>query len=126
MSTHSQGPHSKSHGAPTDESAHEPARWLDDPRNVDKIVRALYIVCAVVVLLDLTYAKHGHYAFESIIGFHAVYGFLSCVGLVIAATWMRKLVMRSEDYYDDGPEEEPLGDPGDDDYVAAGGEHGHD
>ena len=68
---------------------------------VAKIVTALFVVCAVVVGLDFTYHKHGHYSFENIPGFHAAYGFISCVLLVLAATQMRRFVMRDEDYYDD-------------------------
>ena len=34
-------------------------------------------------------------------GFHAAYGFISCVLLVLAATQMRRFVKRDEDYYDD-------------------------
>jgi phosphatidylserine synthase len=71
------------------------------PKAVRKIILILYVICAVCVLLDFTYTKHGHYDFENIVGFHAVYGFVSCVLLVIAATQMRRFVKRDEDYYDD-------------------------
>ncbi len=33
-------------------------------------------------------------------GFDAIYGFVACVGLVIAAKGLRVLLMRDEDYYD--------------------------
>ena len=36
-----------------------------------EIVIALLVVCAIWVLLDFTYTKHGHYGFENIPGFHA-------------------------------------------------------
>lgn len=80
-----------------------------DLKAVAKIVTGLIVVCAVVVLLDFTYEKHGHPGFLQIgshgildiPGFHAAYGFVSCVLLVLAATQLRKLVMRGEDYYDD-------------------------
>jgi hypothetical protein len=71
------------------------------PQAVRRIVLALFAVCAICVALDFTYTKHGHYAFENIPGFHAAYGFVSCVLLVIAATFMRRFVKRDEDYYDD-------------------------
>ena len=32
--------------------------WLDDPRNVNKIVVTLYVVCAVLVAADIFYHKH--------------------------------------------------------------------
>jgi uncharacterized membrane protein YkgB len=68
---------------------------------VGKLIVALIVFCVFVVLLDFGYEKHGHYDFEKIPGFHAVFGFVSFVLLVLSATQMRKLVMRREDYYDD-------------------------
>ncbi len=91
-------------GAPNGHSglpAGEAPRWFDHKRNVAKLIYALYAVCALVVLLDLACTKHGHYGFENIIGFHAAFGFVSFVGLVISATWLRRLLMRDEDYYGD-------------------------
>ena len=71
------------------------------PRGVKRILWFLFGICSIAVLLDLTYQKHGHYSFENIFGFHALYGFVSCVLLVLAATQLRKIVKRDEDYYDD-------------------------
>jgi len=75
---------------------------LDEPRNVSRIIRALMLACAAVVLADLFYDKeHTEYAFQGWIGFDAVYGFVCCVFLVLAAKQLRRLLMRDEDYYDD-------------------------
>lgn len=74
--------------------------WLDQPRNVEKIVRVLYAICAFLVLLDLFYHKHAHFAFENWFGFYAGYGFFMCVALVLIAKWMRVFLKRNEDYYD--------------------------
>lgn len=75
-------------------------RWLDRPGSVNKIIYALCAICALSVLADLGYEKHGHWGWQGIMGFDAIYGFVSCVGLVLAAKVLRKLLMRSEDYYD--------------------------
>ena len=80
----------------------ERKRWLDEPKNVDKIVYTLYGVCALLLLVDLVpYKHHLHYGFESWIGFYGIYGFVSCVGLVLAAKVLRMILMRPEDYYDE-------------------------
>ena len=82
---------------------HEDERtyWLDDPKNVDKVVYGLYAICAIVGLLDLLrYKHHLHFGFEYWPGFFSIYGFVACVGLVLAAKQLRKVVMRDEDYYD--------------------------
>jgi len=70
-------------------------------KTVGKLITSLIAFCVFLVGLDFTYEKHGHYGFEQIPGFHAAFGFVSFVLLVLAATQMRKVVMRSEDYYDD-------------------------
>ena len=74
--------------------------WLDDKRNVDKIVYALVAVCALLFVADFFYHKHTHFGFEGWFGFFAWYGFIVCVGLVLAAKEMRKFLKRDEDYYD--------------------------
>ena len=83
-----------------DRSEEEGRWWLDDPRNVDKIVYALVGVCVLLFFLDATYVKHGHFAIEHLFGFYGVYGFVVCVGLVLVAKWMRVILMRPEDYYE--------------------------
>lgn len=75
--------------------------WLDDPRNVKKIVFAVYTVCGLLFLADAFYTKHPHFDIEGWFGFYAIYGFVSCVGLVLAARQLRKVLKRKEDYYDD-------------------------
>jgi len=73
--------------------------WLDEPRNVKKIVYALFVLCAGLIAADLFVHHHGHFAFEEWFGFFGFYGFFSCVGLVLAAKGLRVLIKRREDYY---------------------------
>lgn len=74
--------------------------WLDDKKNVKKIIYGLYAVCAFLFLLDATYEKHAHFQAEYVFGFYAIYGFIMCVALVLAAKVMRVFLMRDEEYYD--------------------------
>jgi len=75
--------------------------WLDEPRNVKKVIRGLFAVCAVVALADLLpYKEHLHFGFEYWPGFFSIFGFVACVFLVLAATQLRKILKRGEDYYD--------------------------
>lgn len=79
--------------------------FFDDPRNVQRLIRSLYVLCAVLVGLDLVIHRHLSFAAgtldqEGWFGFYGVYGFVSCVVLVLVAREMRKLLMRREDYYD--------------------------
>lgn len=68
---------------------------------VRRVVAAVYAGCAVLVLLDLFYAKDPHFPFESWFGFYAVFGFGVSFSLVLAAKQMRRVVGRPEDYFGD-------------------------
>jgi hypothetical protein len=75
--------------------------WLDSPANVDKLVRRFYVVCALLLLIDVAVPKHGPFAIEHLWGFYGIFGFVACVALVlIAKEVLRRMVMRPEDYYD--------------------------
>ena len=87
----------KPHG---DRPASGRAYWLDDKRNVDLLVRGLYIVCGVLMAVDILVPKHGPFATEHVFGFYGWFGFVACIGLVLAAKRLRKLLMRPENYYD--------------------------
>ncbi|MFC1499514.1 hypothetical protein ACFL6T_00670 [Candidatus Zixiibacteriota bacterium] len=78
----------------------ERKRWLDNPRNVWKIVYGVFILAGLMILFDLLYSKHPHFGMEGIFGFYGFYGFVACVVLVIAAKGLRVLLKRDEDYYD--------------------------
>ena len=74
--------------------------WLDARKNVDKVFYALVVLCVGSVAADFFYEKHVHYDVEYMIGVYGIYGFVACVGLVLAAKEMRKLIKRDEDYYE--------------------------
>jgi hypothetical protein len=74
--------------------------WLDEPGNVKRVIWALVAVCAGLFLADALYHKHSHFEAENFFGFYAIFGFVVCVALVLAAKVMRVILMRSEDYYD--------------------------
>lgn len=73
---------------------------LDDPKNVKRVIRALFAACGLLLAADFFIHRHVIHALEGLFGFYAFYGFVACVVLVLAAKEMRKAVMRDEDYYD--------------------------
>lgn len=73
---------------------------LDDPKVIKLILRIFYICCVLLFLADIVYHRHAVRDWEGWWGFYAIYGFVGCVLLVLIAKWMRKIVMRPEDYYD--------------------------
>lgn len=74
--------------------------WLDRPRSIDLVYRAVVAVCALLLSLDFFYVKHTELEIERHFGFYGIYGFVCCVFLVLAAKEVRKLLKRDEDYYD--------------------------
>ncbi len=80
------------------------AWWIARPENTETIWRLLVGACVVLVLADLIYHnlhhKHGHFVFESAIGFHAAYGFVAFIVVVLSGKKLRNVLMRNEDYYD--------------------------
>lgn len=75
--------------------------WLDDPRNVRTIYLGLWVVCGLLLFADAFYDKKVELVAESWFGFYGIFGFVACVGLVLAAKELRKLLKREETYYDD-------------------------
>jgi hypothetical protein len=78
----------------------EKAYWLDDPANVDRLVRGFYAVCAGLIAIDVLVPKHGPFAIEHWFGFYGWFGFIACVALVLIAKQLRRVLKRPEDYYD--------------------------
>jgi hypothetical protein len=74
--------------------------WLDDSRNIDRIFYGISWICVLLTLSDLFYHKQGHLPWEDWFGFYGLYGFISCVGLVLLAKQLRKVLGRKEGYYD--------------------------
>jgi hypothetical protein len=79
---------------------------FDDPRNIKRLIRVFFVVCAVMIALDLVVHRHlsfkdGVFPAEAWFGYYAVYGWVACVILVLVAKQMRKVLMRDEDHYDE-------------------------
>ena len=77
------------------------AHIFDNPKNVKRVVHALVAVCVITLVLDFFVSRYVDHPWEGMFGFYAVYGFVVCMFLVLAAKEMRKVVMRKEDYYDE-------------------------
>jgi len=75
---------------------------FDDPRNVRRLLRTLYGVCALLFGAEFLYHRHAQHPWDGWPGFYAVYGFVGCVLLVLIAKLLRRVLKRPEDYYDRG------------------------
>ena len=78
--------------------------WIARPENSNKIFYLLVFSCAFLVVFDLVYTgfygKEGHFRFERVVGFHAIYGFVAFVFVVLSGKQLRLYLMRAENYYD--------------------------
>ncbi len=73
---------------------------FDNPKNVQLVMRGLYVLCALLVIFDLVVHRHTLHPWEHLYAFYPIYGFVSCVLLVLLAKVMRRVLMRPDDYYD--------------------------
>lgn len=82
---------------------------FDKPENIKRLLRLLYICCAIALALDFVIHRHTVHSWETLWGFYALYGFVGCVLLVLVAKWMRTFLMRPEDYYEDNNVDQETG-----------------
>ena len=74
--------------------------WLDEPRNVRRLWRGFLVVLALTVLAELAVELHPHFEVEGLFGFHAAYGFLACLAMILVAKGLGLLLKRPDDYYE--------------------------
>jgi hypothetical protein len=80
--------------------------WFNQPANIDKLIKALYVACALAVLPEILdkifgwHMMHPHYAIEKIPGFYGIVGFVAFVVIVRGGEVLRRLIKRDEGYYD--------------------------
>lgn len=75
--------------------------WFYQPDSKNKLIIIGVIILLLVVMIELAVSLHPYFKIEQVFGFHAWYGFLACVALVIIAKLLGLLLKRKEDYYED-------------------------
>ena len=73
---------------------------FDNPENVRRLRIGFFIALVLVLFAEAFVDMHGEFEVEHFFGFYAVYGFISYVSLIFIAKFLRKILMRREDYYD--------------------------
>jgi hypothetical protein len=79
----------------------ERKRWLDEPRNLDRLFYGLVALCALLAVSDLGGGRDAFATWEGLPNFHGFFGFVAFWCIVIAGKHLRKLLWRPEDYYDE-------------------------
>jgi len=81
-------------------------RQLENPVRLARIKRWSYGGLAVVALAEIVLRRifaggESHFSFEDFPAWGSLYGFISCVAIVVGSKLIGKLwLMRREDYYD--------------------------
>ncbi len=79
----------------------EKEHFFDKPGNFKKFLGGFYISLILLIVIDFFVHKHPYFAWDGYPSFYAAFGFVACVGLVLGAKYiLRIIVKRREDYYD--------------------------
>ena len=70
------------------------------PHWVRRILGAFFVGCALLVVLDFVIHRHVEHELENIPAFYPLFGFIGISLLILLSKGLRRIVMRSEDYYD--------------------------
>lgn len=79
----------------------EPQHVFDKPKNVRRLLRTFYVLCALLLAVDFVYHRHVTHGWELLWGFYPLFGFAACVLLVLGAKQLRRILKRPENYYDE-------------------------
>ena len=74
--------------------------WFYKKNTIKKLRIISSALFVLILLTEFFVALHPHFDIEKIFGFYAIFGFLSCVGLIIFAKLLGFLIKRKDDYYD--------------------------
>jgi len=73
--------------------------WLARPSTIRLLWRVFAGVLAVSVAVQLLFKVKGYFGVDGWLGFGAVFGFLSCLAMVLFAKALGWFLKRDEDYY---------------------------
>ncbi len=79
--------------------------WLARPESIRLLWRVFAAVLAVTVLAQAVIYIKGYFTVDGWFGFGAVFGFLSCLAMVLVAKGLGFVLKRSEGYYGDGEDD---------------------
>lgn len=74
--------------------------WLVRPRTIRLLWIVSIVVLALLVLADAVVVHHPYFGVDGWFGFHAAYGFIACVALVVVSKAIGFILKRPDDYYD--------------------------
>ena len=86
--------------------SHNDDAWLARPSSIRLLWRIFWAVLALTVAAQLVIKIKGYFGVDEWFAFGAIYGFLACLAMVLAAKGLGYFLKRDENYYrpedDDG------------------------
>lgn len=82
--------------------ANKDDHWLVRPKTISLLWKLLIGVLALTVLAQFFIKVKGYAGIDDWFGFGAVFGFLSCVAMVLFAKFLGLFLKRDDRYYRDG------------------------
>lgn len=79
---------------------HHKIHWLYRPQNRSRLWWGFAVVLILPVLAQIFVHLHAYFSIDGWFGFSAVFGFISCVVMVLFAKLLGWILKRPEDYYD--------------------------
>jgi hypothetical protein len=74
--------------------------WLVRPGTIRLLWIIFLLVLALTVLASLFTEAHAEFWLDGSFAFNAWYGFLTCIGMVLVAKLLGRLLHRKDSYYD--------------------------
>ena len=79
--------------------------WLARPTTIRLLWRVFAVVLALTVVAQVFISVKGYFGADGWFAFGAVFGFLSCLAMVLFAKGLGFVLKRDEDYYDTGDDD---------------------
>ncbi len=79
---------------------------LEIPDNFRIVKKIFYISLILIAIIEITvvyvfHLGHGHFWFENLPAFGTIFGFISCILIIVVSKFLgKKWLMKKEDYYD--------------------------
>ena len=73
--------------------------WLARPSTIRLLWRVFAVVLALSVGAQLMFSVKGYFGLDGWLGFGAVFGFLSCLAMVLVAKLLGMFLKRPDDHY---------------------------
>lgn len=79
---------------------------LEIPENFRIAKKIFYVALIIIALTEIAvvyvfHLGHGHFWFENLPAFGTIYGFISCILIIVVSKFLgKKWLMKKEDYYD--------------------------